>query len=192
MGSQRLIRTGAAEQMGPRDFIQLAGLGTAARAPATFDDIRSAIDDIVGHLWTPVTEVVAGCVEDLMRNGCLQVLADHRSGERLLAVTASGQQYLGLLLARPTECPLCPSGQVGLRLKIAFIDLLPEAERRHHLENIACLYERELVEWSRRCASCPRQGGLGRMWLDIESDRLHREIKLLRRMARGQAASGLM
>jgi hypothetical protein len=67
----------------------------------------------------------------------------------------------------------------------------PLAERRRHLEHIVCVYEREVAGWTRRCRACPRHGALGRMWLDIETDRLQREIAMLRHMASSPTVSGL-
>jgi DNA-binding PadR family transcriptional regulator len=183
-------RTDVDRKMGARDFIDLAALGAAARVSADFGDIRSAIGDIVGHLWTPVSEVIAGCLEDLVRTGCLQA-ADNRFDQLVFTITETGWQRLRLLLAQPTDCPICPLGQVGLKLKLAFIDLAPVSERRHYLEKIVCIYERELGGWVRRCGSCPRQGALGRMWLDVETDRLQREIAMLRNMASGQTTTRL-
>jgi DNA-binding PadR family transcriptional regulator len=183
-------RADVERKMEARDFIDLAALGSAARVPADFGDICSAIDDIVGHLWTPVSEVVAGCIENLVRTACLQT-TNNSPDELVFTITETGWQRLRLLLAQPTDCPICPLGQVGLKLKLAFIDLTSTSERKRHLENIVCIYERELSGWVRRCGSCPRQGALGRMWLDVETDRLQREIMMLRRMVTGQTVSGL-
>lgn len=112
MGSKGIIRTVAAMKMAPREFIQLAALGTAASAPVAVADVCSAVDDIVGHLWMPVAEVVAGCVEELVRQGSRQVPADRQCGEGLLTITASGGQHLGVLLARPPRSPKCGIGSI--------------------------------------------------------------------------------
>lgn len=183
--------TDVERKMEARDFIELAALGTAARGAANVADIRATLDDVVGHLWSPVGEVVLGCVEDLVRKGCLRLRPCDPSGQLHFTLTEGGRQHLARLLSRPAECPICPTGQVALKLKLAFIDLAPPAERRRHLEHIVCVYEREVAGWTRRCGSCPRQGPLGRMWLDIETDRLQREITTLRHMARGETTARL-
>ncbi len=181
--------TGSAvgRKMEARDFVELAALGTTARAPTRLADIRSTLDDLVGHLWVPVFEVVLGCVENLVQRGFLKAPGDQPG----FTLTEGGRRHLDKLLSQPTDCPICPQGQVALKLKLAFIDLAPLAERRRHLEQIVCVYEREVAGWSRRCRDCPRQGALGRMWLDIETDRLQREITMLRHMASDPVAAGL-
>jgi DNA-binding PadR family transcriptional regulator len=181
----------AERNMEARDFIELAALGTTVRSPANLADIRATLDDVVGHLWSPVGEVVLGCVEDLVRKGLLKARTGDSSGQPVFVPTEGGRQHLGRLLSRPTDCPICPLGQVALKLKLAFIDLAPAAERRRNLEHIVCVYEREVAGWTRRCGACPRQGPLGRMWLDIETDRLQRELAALRHMASGQALASL-
>ena len=122
------------------DFIWLAALGTAARGPVTIDDIRSAIDDIAGHLWSPAGDVVANCVDEMVRGGTLGPVAGMRDVPPAFATTATGRQMLSLPLAKPIGQPTCPLGRVGLALKLAFVDLVPAAERRHAIRRVVATF----------------------------------------------------
>ncbi|TAN70733.1 MAG: hypothetical protein EPN20_05310 [Magnetospirillum sp.] len=173
----------AHRKMDARDFIWLAALGMAARTPSSLNDICNAIDGIAGPSWAPVTEVVLGCVEEMVRGGNLRETSDQDGVEEVFAITDQGRQTLSLLMAQPIDCPINPLGQVGLRLKLAFIDLMPTAERRHQLERVICSLEGELASRERHCDACPGRGSFGRLWRDLDTDRLRREIMLLRTFA---------
>jgi hypothetical protein len=166
-------------KMGPKDFIWLAALGTAARGPASVGDVCLAIDDIAGHLWTPASDVVIGCIEEMLRGGTLRLASDR---EPLFATTDSGRQAISLLLSHPGAGSSCPLGQVGLRMKLAFIDLVPLAERRRHLSGAIRTCESEIGDCERRCQICSAQGAFGRLWLDHETDRLRHDLSLLQAM----------
>ncbi|MTJ82463.1 MAG: hypothetical protein F8N37_15840 [Telmatospirillum sp.] len=175
MACDDTIDAGTANRLGARDFIDLAALGTAARGASDIAAIAVAIEDLVGHLWSPGARAVAGAVADLLAAGSLIATAGP-AGRQDLTTSAQGRWRLVGLLTRPTDCPACPAGLVGLTLKMAFIDLAPPSARQTGLDLADCVYERELPEWHRQCSSCPRRGVMGRMWLDIETDRVQRAI----------------
>ncbi|MBY0431168.1 MAG: hypothetical protein K2Q10_08220, partial [Rhodospirillales bacterium] len=156
----------AVREMDPRDFIWLAALGTAARAQSSLDDICTALDDIVGHLWTPVAEVVIGCLDEMVRGDTLRMVGGKCSDSPVFMTTATGLQSLSYLLAKPVARPACPLGQVGMRLKLAFIDLMPASECRRTLEGAICAYEGELERCERQCVGCNASGTFGRRWLE--------------------------
>lgn len=166
-------------RMEARDFICLAALGTARRGAATRDDVCMAIDDIAGHLWTPVVEVVVGCIEDLLQGGAL---AAYGAGDRFIT-TGRGEEALSLLLALPIAHPACPLAQVALRLKLAFVDLVAPELRRRCMEQAAAAYQRALDGQARACGGCGAQGLFGRLWRDRDGERMERELATLRTIA---------
>jgi DNA-binding PadR family transcriptional regulator len=177
-------------RMDPRDFIWLTALGTAARAPAEIEDIRTSIDEIAGQLWTPVDEVVVTCLEEMLRSGALRLVATDRG---LMETTERGRDTLSLLLTFPLGHPGCQQSRVGHRLKMAFIDLVPPADRRYHLGCAMRACECEIAECERRGQICSTQGAFGRLWLDHEAERLRRDLSQLETMVAqcgGTAAAG--
>jgi hypothetical protein len=165
----------AARRMEAADFIWIAALGTAARGPATTQDICAAIDDIAGHLWTPVFDVVIGCIAEMTRGGRLCRVA----GDAFVT-TASGRNALGLLLAHPVNHPACPLAQVGLRFKLAFLDLAPAERRRDCVDQAVAAYETALAAGRDR----PRPtGAFDRLWRDNDDLRFTRELATLKSIA---------
>lgn len=171
-------------EMGTRDFIWLAALGTAARGPAGLDDICHAIDLVTVGQWLPVGELVTASVEEMVRGGHMQAAPGKAVRMRL---TARGRETLNQLLAQPVARPASVFGQVGVRLKLAFLDLAPPADIQRHLEALIGLYEDEL----RRRRSEPQPGALpgrfGEDWRRHDMDRLHADIAALRRMVANSA-----
>jgi hypothetical protein len=116
---------------------------------------------------------MASCLEEMHRSGSLSFNAG------LFATTDQGRQILGLLLGQPAGPAGCPIGQVGLRLKLAFLDLAPPQERQSHLGPIIEACQGELAECRRRCDLCAANGPFGQQWLRHEAERLRRDLGLL-------------
>lgn len=167
-------------EMGTRDFIWLATLGTAARDPAELEGICRAIDVITQGQWLPIGDLVAASVDEMVRGGHLQPVLGN---ELRLRLTPRGRQTLSLLLAQPIARPISVFGQVGLRMKLAFLDLAEAGERRAHFDSLIGQYDEELSRCLSPDESCRARGSFGDLWRSHDIDRLRRDIALLRRMA---------
>lgn len=172
-------------EMGARDFIWLAALGTAARGPASLDDICQAIDVITTGQWLPVGELVTASVEEMIRGGHLTIPS--RADPFAIGLGKRGRETLSLLLAQPIGRPASVFGQVGLRMKLAFLDLVEPGERRSHLDAMIGAHEDELSRRQSPCDHCPARGSFGDLWRSHDLERLRRDLALLRSMA-GMAA----
>ncbi|MDO8606406.1 MAG: hypothetical protein Q7R40_07725 [Phaeospirillum sp.] len=170
----------AVRQMTASDYIWLATLGCAARGPIGIDDVGQAIAALAGPLWSPSGQVVFDSVEAILDRGLL--LGD-AAGDRL-SITDSGRRQLSFLLTLPVPSPLSAFGQVGIRLKMAFIDILPPALMRHQIVGVIHAYECEVANRSVRCQAWPLNGSIGRKWLDHQVDTLEDGLALLRQMIR--------
>jgi hypothetical protein len=166
--------------LNPCDYVWLAALGIAERGPITMEDVTLAVDALAGPLWTPVFQVVSDSITDMIEQGCL---ADEPDRDRF-SLTASGRRRLSYLLSQPVQAPLSAFGQVGVRLKLAFIDVLPPILRRHQIMAVIRAYECEMAARAGRCRAWPLNGPMGRQWLDHHMDGLEDGLELLRRMAR--------
>lgn len=171
-------------EMGARDFIWLAALGTVARGPAGLEDICHAIDTITLGQWLPVGDLVTASVDEMVRGGHLQATPGH---PRQVRLTVRGRETLSLLLAQPIARPISVFGQVGLRMKLAFLDLVEAAERRQSLDTLIDQYEDELIRRQSPADLCPARGSFGDLWRSHDVERIRRDIALLRSMA-GMAA----
>lgn len=167
-------------EMGARDFIWLAALGTAARGNARLEHVCAAIDLITQGQWLPIGDLVAASVDEMVRGGHLQPVL---GGEPRLRITPRGRQIMSLLLAQPIGRPTSVFGQVGLRMKLAFLDLADEGERRAHFQSLIDLYEEELSRYGASETRTAARGNFGDLWHSHDIDRLRRDVALLRRMA---------
>lgn len=156
-----------------KDLIWLAALGTGLRHPFDLQELSESIDDTAGRLWTPVLDVLSGCLEEMLRSQNL-ACQDGR-----FSTSPRGREMLGLLMTLPAGQPGCPLEQVALRMKLAFLDLMPEDDRQAYLGPIISACRNELEECQRRCALCRSQGPFGLHWLRHEADKLRRELQLL-------------
>ncbi|OIR02331.1 hypothetical protein GALL_154880 [mine drainage metagenome] len=162
-----------------QDLLAIAALGTAARQPVTQQDMRDAIEEIAGHLWVPAFDSLQAVVERLLRRG--QLVASGGQAAHYLT-TSSGLERLCRLLALDYSHPGCLISQVGMRLGMAFLDLIPAPRRRGYLQSSLHHCDRQLREWQRRSALCRAQGALGRRWLDQDGRRLGQERHMLQAM----------
>lgn len=171
-------------EMGTRDFIWLAVLGTAARGPAGIEDFCHAIDVITIGQWLPVGELVCASVDEMLRGGHLELMG---AGDNRLVPTERGRETLALLLGQPIARPTSVLGQVGLRLKLAFLDLLEGLERRAVLDGLIGQYDEELSRRQQGEEFCPVRGSFGELWRGHDLERVRRDVALLRSMT-GMAA----
>ncbi|PKU25480.1 hypothetical protein [Telmatospirillum siberiense] len=168
------------QPLGPKEFIWIAALGIAARSPASIDDVCLVIDDVADQRWTPVSDVVASTIAEMLADGALR--PSHRASETF-ETTDAGWEILAAMFARPSGRPGCLLGEVGFRLKLAFIDLAPMEARHLYLSDTIRAYEGEIEACEQRCRHCAIQGPFARKWLDHETDRLRSDLSLLHSMA---------
>ncbi|EME68878.1 hypothetical protein H261_16211 [Paramagnetospirillum caucaseum] len=173
------------QAMTARDYIWLAVLGATERAPLSMDDAMQAVATLTGPAWAPVTQLVFDAIDEMLEDGLLNPV--ERSMR--LAITGDGRRRLHDLVAQPLASPLSTFGQVGIRLKLAFLDLAPPVVRRRQIDAILRSCDCEIAS---RTASCPAwalNGPLGRVWLDHQVDALEEMAEVLRRLARAEGAS---
>ncbi|MBI5165560.1 MAG: hypothetical protein HY985_16860 [Magnetospirillum sp.] len=176
----------AQRRMETRDVIWLAALGTAARRPARMDDVCRTIDSVAAGPWRPVPELVIGCVEEMIRGGHLEADAGRPDPE--LRLMDHGRGTLALLLGLATARPSSPLGQVALRLKLAFLDLVEAPERGCILDEAIATYKLEVSEFENRCRDCIADGCFGALWRAGDGERLRQELDLLQRIAAAAVA----
>ncbi len=164
------------------DLLAIAALGTAARHAATCQDMREAIEEIAGPLWAPTLDSLQSVIERLLERGQMRRTSDVPGLAAQHVTTHSGRERLCRLLALDTAHPSCLLAQVGTRLGMAFLDLIPQPRRRGYIESSLYHCELQVREWRRRSALCRAQGDLGRRWLAHEGQRLQQEQRLLRDM----------
>ncbi|KIL99526.1 hypothetical protein CCC_04042 [Paramagnetospirillum magnetotacticum MS-1] len=171
--------------MTARDYIWLAVLGAVERGPLSTDDAASAVGALAGSTWIPVSQLVFEAIDQMLEEGLLNPV--ERSTR--LAITGEGRRRLHDLVAQPLTAPLSPFGQVGIRLKLAFLDLAPPVVRRRQIDAILRSCDCEIASRTASCAAWSLNGPLGRAWLDHQMDALEEMAQALRRLAKTESIS---
>lgn len=171
---------GSSRPMGPGDFIWLAALGCASRAPTTAEAVCACIDTVAAGQWAPSAQLICDCLDEMARARHLNFFRDGHYD--LFSATPQGRGILRMMLSLPIERPTTPQGQVGTRLKLAFLDLAEPEERRQHLADLIALHQGELDRRPQSCGQCAAPGCFGRMWSEHHTDTLRRDLALLERM----------
>lgn len=169
------------QEMTPRGAIWLAALGAATRLGVTQDEIGQIVQFLSQPSWEPSTSLVGEAVYDLVAESHLISQPPLRGEPRFVPSATGSSSFRRLMLTKIGNVP-SPFGQACLRIKLAFIDLLPSCDRARLLEIIARNYERELIV--RRNRRPPFQIGLfGQSWRDQETEHLRRDLVQMRTFA---------
>jgi DNA-binding PadR family transcriptional regulator len=182
MGFVDASRARAFAAMTAKDYVRLALLGAAGRRSLPADDVAAVVHALCGPNWSPTAQMVLDGVDDLVAEGLLNAYARTET----LEISAEGRQALHRLLAAPIAAPMSPFGRIGLRLKLAFLDLAPAHQRRRQVENAIRACECEIAARASRCPGWELNGPYGQAFLDHQVDGLEDLAGLLRRMARAE------
>lgn len=171
--------------MQAQDIIWLAALGVAARRSVPPGAPLMAIHDIAGSLWSPVADVVTACMREMLRGGQLELVA----AADQVQTTAHGLKCLERLMGVPLPSPRCPLGQLGLRLKLAHLDLVSAVTRRQVLGELIADHQKELA-LARIDLGQIWAGHHGRTWFRGDAERLRRDLGLLRTLLAQEEGRG--
>ncbi|MBI3445007.1 MAG: hypothetical protein HY055_06535, partial [Magnetospirillum sp.] len=148
----------------------------------TMDAAAQAVKSLAGPLWCPISELIFDAMDDMVAQGMLNVLG--RSSR--LAITGDGRRHLLELVAMPLASPITAFGQVGLRLKLAFLDLAPPSVRRRQIGGIISACQCEIAARTTSCSAWQLNGADGRAWLDHQVEALEETVAVLRNLLRGE------
>lgn len=172
------------QAMTARDYIWLAILGAVERSPLTMDETVQAVCALTGPGWAPVSQLIFDAADEMLEDALLNPV-EHSSK---IAITGEGKRRLLDLIAMPLAAPLSTFGQVGIRLKLAFLDLASPALRRSQINSILRACDCEIASRNASCRAWSLNGPLGRVWLDHQVDALEEMAEILRRLARAEGA----
>lgn len=167
-----------------RDLLWLAILGGAARCPMSLARALTVIHDIAGPAWPRVDDTATDCVHEMLRGGHLEPTEPGR-----FQTTAHGLDCLERLVAVPLGGPRSMVGQVGMRLKLAYLDLVSTATRCQVLADLVADHQQELA-LARIDLGQIWAGPHGRAWFRGDLDRLRHDLDLLRQMLARENETG--
>lgn len=163
--------------MSARDAIGLCVLGASRRKAGAQEDLTETVAYLSWPTWSPSPALIDQVHYDLVEGGYLRPALP--TGVPCFEPSVKGVALFGVLMLKRVAPVLSPFGQTCVRVKTAFIDLLPEQRRRALLENIAKGYEREQI-LRRQQGRKDVAGWLGQSWMNSEADHIRRQLVGLR------------
>jgi hypothetical protein len=158
----------------PREAIRLCALGLLAGGAKPYDEVVFAVRHFVSRMTGPSLDLMGESIELLRYEGL--VAGDDG---KPLAITDDGRAVLHDLLRANVRVGSGAMNDLVIALKIRFLHLLTEAERREQAETMIEACESELARIED--VNVDESGYLGD-WLAIETDRLKARISYLEHM----------
>jgi DNA-binding PadR family transcriptional regulator len=127
----------------PSEAIRLAALGFLAEGPRRYGELAASIRHFTSCVAGPSLELMGTSLELLRYEGLTTAEGDGESAA--LTLTEAGRAMLGTLLMARLRAPLGEFNRLSLLLKLRFLHLLDEEERREQIALIADSIESELI-----------------------------------------------
>jgi len=150
----------------PREAIRLLALGILATRPTAYGDLAEQVRHFTGRIVGPSLELVAQPLELLKVEGL--IATEGTDASALLSVTPAGQEELRRLLSANVRPQVNDLNKLIIAIKVRFLKLLPQEERRIQADILTEIFERELTRLSDLRAHQPADAGNLLDWLDLE------------------------
>jgi DNA-binding PadR family transcriptional regulator len=129
----------------PTEAVRLAALGLLAEHPRRYGELAAEIRHFTSCVAGPSLELMGTSLELLRYEGLAAAHSAESEENALLDLTPAGRAALDALLKARLRAPLGDTNRLALLLKLRFLHLLPESERRAQRTQIAQSLETELA-----------------------------------------------
>lgn len=168
----------------PREAVRLLALGLLSSGEMPYAELAASIRHFTSHIVGPSLELVAPPLELLKVEGLIEPVGEAPSPDQeRLRITDAGRADLQRLLTANVRPPVSDINKLILSLKLRFLHILPEAERRLQIENLTEMSERELVRLTELRAHQAGEAGHLTGWLDLETGAVRDRLEWLRGLA---------
>ncbi|MSP81940.1 MAG: hypothetical protein EXQ94_03150 [Alphaproteobacteria bacterium] len=158
----------------PKEGFRLAALGLLAQGgPMFYVRLANAVRAFTGHFLGPTLDVMSTSIELMRIEGLLAVA---EGDDAPVTITPAGRERLIALLRANLRPGATEFNKLIVALKLRFLDLLSEADRREQLETLIEAREGErarLLDLRSREAA---RGGTFLAWLDHDIGLLATDI----------------
>lgn len=155
----------------PTEAIRLAALGSLAESPKGYADLASEIRYFVARIAGPSLDLLGTSLELLSYEGLVEpVDGEAASDDASLKITAAGHEAFHTLMTSNVRAPVNEVSKLVIALKMRFLHLLSEEDRRDQADMLAEMCETELARLNEL------RSGYGQeplaQWLDLEISQL--------------------
>lgn len=153
----------------PSEAVRLLALGLLATRTRAYGALASEVRSFIGHLVGPSLDLVAQPLELLKIEGLAEPLDPQLAPEEQeLRITDAGRAELERLLGSNVRAQVNDLNKLIVAIKMRFLHLLPEAERRAQVEILLELFERELLRLIELRQQQDGNASELASWLDLE------------------------
>ncbi len=178
----------------PTEAIRLAALGALAGGDRPRAEVAREVRRFAERIVGPSLDLLGPSIELLRLEGLVEDApgagagaGPEAAGDARLRLTAAGLEALKAYLrasARPGEGGVA---RLAVALKLRFLDVLDEAERRDQLAALRDMYEGERARLDDLAGRAEWSGGLLPGWLDLERETVSRRAAWCAALLDGQA-----
>jgi len=168
----------------PSEAIRLLALGILSEGARPYGELAAAVRHFTERLVGPSLELVAQPLELLKVEGLVEAVDGRGLADNArLRITASGAETLQTLLRANLRPQVNDLNKLIIALKVRFLHLLPEAERRNQAELMVEIFERELARLTDLRGHHAGQEGALVAWLDLEIEQTRSRLAWFEAMA---------
>lgn len=176
----------------PKEAVRLAALGMLAERPMAYAQLASAIRDFTSHIMGPNLDLMGTSIQLIAAEGLIApVGAGAWQGEAIgpetrLAITEDGRQALQALLLAAVRTPFNDINKLVVALKMRFLGLLSQDERRVQIDLIGTALESEIARLAALRAHRSEEAPVNDVlvaWLDHDIDQLTASLGWFRALA---------
>jgi DNA-binding PadR family transcriptional regulator len=132
----------------PKEAVRLAALGTLAQAGSLrYADLAGAIRHFTSRIVGPSLDLMGTSLELLRYDGLIEALdGTGMEDNAVLTVTEAGRKEFVTLMRANVRAPSSDDiNKLVITLKLRFLHLLDQEDRREQADALASLYETELA-----------------------------------------------
>ncbi|MGE4659479.1 MAG: hypothetical protein AAEJ16_01690, partial [Arenicellales bacterium] len=151
----------------PTEAIRLSALGSLVEGDKQYADLASEIRYFVARIAGPSLDLLGTSLELLHYEGLTETI-DGRVVEdgATMKITSAGSEAFMTLMTSNVRAPVNEVSKLVIALKMRFLHLLSENDRREQADMLAEMCETELARLN-ELRSCYFQEPLA-LWLDLE------------------------
>ncbi len=153
----------------PSEAVRLAALGSLALAPKGYADLAAEVRQFTARITGPSLDLVGPPIELLRVEGLIEAVAGEGASEEApLRVTPAGRAEFLRLMGAALRPPVNDLNKLVLALKLRFLNLLADEERRMQAEAMVEMAEQEVTRLRDLERRHGAEAGLLPRWLENE------------------------
>ena len=166
----------ADQTLTPKEAVRFCALGLIAEAPVRYSDLARSVRDFCARIMGPSLDLMGTSIELLRYEGLVSpVEGQGMEDDALLAITDNGRAALKTLLTARLR-PGSDITKLVVALKMRFLHLLSEGEKRAQIDMLADVAENDLARLEDLAAISGGENDSFRRWLDFEIEQTRQRL----------------